>query len=200
MQIDLLEAGLYLVTAIALLGSPGPGIAALVAIGKTAGFRGGLPFFIGLQIALAAVAGMSAFGLFSLVEAFPALAAALTAVAAFYLLYLAWKIASAPVGDAIGERTAAVPTMLGGMMLGAGNPKAYAAFASLMSSYTIASAGFVDAGMKWLICVAVIIAVDLAWLYAGAVLGVLRMSTRAERIFNIFMGLTIIAAAGLAFL
>ena len=46
----------FLLSAVALLGSPGPGIAALVAVGRADGLQGGLRFYGGMQIGLAAAA------------------------------------------------------------------------------------------------------------------------------------------------
>lgn len=73
---------------------------ALAAVGKVHGGRKGLRFYGGLQLGLAAAAAVSAAGLVSLVTAIPALRIAMTVVAGAYLLYLAWKIATAPVGRA----------------------------------------------------------------------------------------------------
>ena len=61
----------YLIAATALLGSPGPGIAALIAVGRQKGLRGGLGFFLALQLGLALAAGISAFCLSSLLSALP---------------------------------------------------------------------------------------------------------------------------------
>lgn len=44
MAIDLLNLTLFSLAAVVLLGSPGPGIAALVAVGKERGFLQGLRF------------------------------------------------------------------------------------------------------------------------------------------------------------
>jgi threonine/homoserine/homoserine lactone efflux protein len=60
---------LFVASAAALLGSPGPGIAALLAV-----------------------------GLVSLLAAFPFALRAMTVVSADYLLYLAYQVAAAPVG------------------------------------------------------------------------------------------------------
>ena len=87
---------LFLVAATALLGSPGPAIAALLAVGRVAGWPGGMRFYFGLQIGLASAALLTALGLFSLVSAYPTMLRAMSLVATAYLLFLAWKIASAP--------------------------------------------------------------------------------------------------------
>ena len=202
MPFDTTNLALFTVAAIVLLGSPGPGIAALIAVGRGKGFVGGLRFYSGLQLGLAAAAGISAAGLFSAIQALPFAARGLAIVAALYLLYLAWKIATAPVGEtsAIRPRDFA-ETGLGGALLGVTNPKAYIAFASLMAAYPIArDRQTLDLSVKWLICVAVMVVVDLAWLWLGVVVGKARMTPKAERAMNLVMGGLILATALLAFL
>src|SRR5579863_2706118 len=105
MPIDTLAISLFALAATMLLGSPGPGIAALIAVGKDRGFAGGLRFYWGLQAGLALAAAVSAGGLFSLIQAAPAVVTALTALAAGYLCWLAYKIATAPIGSAPDDQT-----------------------------------------------------------------------------------------------
>ena len=80
------------------------------------------------------------------------------------------------------------------------NPKAYLAFASLLASYTlIKAAREQDAFTKWFLLVAVMIVVDIVWLYAGVFLRGLMLSPNSERVLNVTLGLTVLIAAGLAF-
>lgn len=200
MTIDPFETLLFTLAAVMLLGSPGPGIAALIAVGRNRGMAGGLPFFGGLQIGLALAAGISAAGLFSAIEALPFATAAMMAAATLYLVWLAWRIASAPVGRGGPEAASGfAPDMRGGFLLGITNPKSYIAFVSLMASYTlVVPADRGDALLKWAICVVVMIAVDLAWLWIGAAIGRIALSPAAERAFNIVMGGTILGSALIA--
>ena len=96
---DTVVLGIFLTAAIGLFGSPGPAIAALIAVGRARGFVGGLPYFFGLQLGLATAAGITAAGLFSLLAAFPSALRVMTIAATAYLIYLAYKIASSPVGE-----------------------------------------------------------------------------------------------------
>jgi threonine/homoserine/homoserine lactone efflux protein len=132
---NLLNAEFFTFAAIGLLGSPGPGIAALVAIGARAGFVGGLRFYGGLQLGLAIAAMLTAAGLLSVLAAAPVLASALRIGATLYLIYLAFRIATAPVGaPARGAESKFVSTAFSGFLLGVTNPKAYVAFTSLLLS------------------------------------------------------------------
>jgi threonine/homoserine/homoserine lactone efflux protein len=201
MDIDLLGLGLFTVAALVLLGSPGPAIAALISVGRSRGFAGGLGFDGGLQVGLALAAGVSAAGLFSLVQAFPVITFAMTIVAALYLAYLSYKIATAPVGvQETKNASGFASTPLGGFILGMTNPKAYVAFVSLMASYSIVRANtFADSAAKWLLCVIVMIVVDIIWLWLGVVIQKANLKPNAERVLNIVMGATILITAALAF-
>lgn len=192
-HLDIAAAGLFLLTAVALLGSPGPGIAALVAIGRERGFAGGLRYFAGLQLGLATTAAASAGGVVAVLLLVPGVALALTIASTLYLLWLAWCIARAPVGGIDGGR--APSGFAAGLLLGLGNPKAYLAFALLFAGRTIVygPAGS-DAAGKWVMIVGVIVVVDLAWLAIGAALRRAPLGPRAERAMNTGLALAVLVA------
>lgn len=201
MAVDLLSMGLFTLAAVVLLGSPGPAIAALVAVGKRDGFTGGLRFYAGLQFGLALAAAISAAGLFSLLTTLPAATTIMTISAVLYLLYLSYKIATAPISEA-GKATdddGLASTILGGFILGMTNPKAYVAFISLMTSYTLIAANpAANSTLKWAICVGIMIVVDIVWLWLGVVIGKAQLAPRAERVLNIAMAAIIVLTTGLA--
>ena len=197
---DTAALGIFLTAAVGLLGSPGPAIAALVAVGRARGLVGGLPYFLGLQAGLATAAGITAAGLFSLLAAFPSALRVMTIAATVYLIYLACKIASSPVGETAQASNGAHASPVAGFLLGVTNPKAYLAFASLLASYTlIKGSAREDTFTKWFLLVAVMIVVDIVWLYAGVFLRGLILSPNSERVLNATLGLTVLIAAGLAF-
>lgn len=201
MTLDLLQIALFTLAATSLLGSPGPGIAALLAVGRERGFAAGLRFFGGLQIGLALACGISAAGLASVVLAVPAAKTALTWVAVAYLVWLAYQIAASPVGQTSDKPKGKLSafTATGGFLLGASNPKAYLAFVSLMGSYVlVASATTADAILKWALCVAVIFVVDVVWLWIGHRIGRISLSPGRERAMNLTMGGLILGAAVLS--
>ncbi|MEH2493566.1 threonine/homoserine/homoserine lactone efflux protein [Bradyrhizobium sp. AZCC 1678] len=197
---DTVALGIFLTAAVGLLGSPGPAIAALIAVGRARGLVGGLPYFLGLQLGLATAAGITAAGLFSLLAAFPSALRVMTIAATVYLIYLAYKIASSPVGETAQASNGAHASPAAGFLLGVTNPKAYLAFASLLASYTvIKGSAQQDTLTKWFLLVVVMIVVDIVWLYVGAFLRGLMMSPNSERVLNVTLGLTVLIAAGLAF-
>jgi threonine/homoserine/homoserine lactone efflux protein len=197
---DTVALGIFLTAAVGLLGSPGPAIAALIAVGRARGLVGGLPYFLGLQLGLATAAGVTAAGLFSLLAAFPSALRVMTIAATVYLIYLAYKIASSPIGETTQPSGGAHASPAAGFLLGMTNPKAYLAFASLLASYTlIKDSAQQDTFTKWFLLVAVMIVVDIVWLYVGAFLQGLILSPSSERVLNVTLGLTVLIAAGLAF-
>lgn len=199
-MLSLVAVGVFLTAAIGLLGSPGPAIAALIAVGRARGFVGGLPYFFGLQLGLATAAAIAAAGLFSLLSAFPAALKIMTIIGTIYLVYLAYKIALAPVGTKATESGGVHDSPAAGFVFGITNPKAYLAFASLLASYTLVQGdGQADALLKWFLIVVVMIVVDILWLYLGVSLGGLKLSLKGERALNVVLGLMVLIGAALVF-
>jgi len=192
-----MEAVLFVLAATALLGSPGPGIAALIVAGRTLGLAGGFRLYAGMQVGLALAAGLSAVGLASLLAAAPMLRLILTIVSVAYLAWLAWSVATAPPEGEVGGGTSASLTFMGGFVLGVANPKAYLAFVSLFGAFVVASPRW-DAALKWALCVLVMVVVDIAWLALGVLLGRVKLGAKGQRAMNLAMGGAILAAAGLA--
>jgi len=194
---DMISVGLFLAAAVALLGSPGPAIAALLAVGRTQGLKQGLKYYGGLQVGLGLAAAFSGVGLTSFLELFPTAVYLLTIIAAVYLLYLAYAIATSPVGEQR-SNNAVLSSPLSGLLLGLSNPKAYVAFVSLYASYVLMPGNAVlDSWAKWALCVAVMIVVDIVWLLVGVGLKQTHMSATKERLFNVSLGLMIVVVMGL---
>ncbi|HEU4700031.1 MAG TPA: LysE family transporter [Gemmatimonadales bacterium] len=160
-----------------------------------------LRFYLGMQLGLAIAAGLSVAGLAAALRAVPLAATALTLIGAAYLAWLAWSIATAPVGSP--TASGAVASAWGGFLLGAANPKVYLALVSLFASFRLVAAGgataeYHDALLKWALCIGVTAVVDLGWLGVGVGLGRVALSPRAERVLNVVMGGTIVLAAAAA--
>lgn len=190
----------FVLASAALLGSPGPGIAALIVAGRTLGSTGALPFFLTMQAGLALAAALSATGLATAISAIPSVRFALTLASAAYLLWLAWSVATAPLARSLGaEEGSRGITLAGGFTLGAANPKAYLAFASLFGSFAIVAPahGWQDTGLKLAICIIVAAVVDFVWVLFGVALGRIGLSATAERAMNICSGGAILLALGL---
>jgi threonine/homoserine/homoserine lactone efflux protein len=135
-------------------------------------------------------------GLFSALAAVPGLLMMMSVGGAAYLAYLAWQIANAPIAGAGDAPPPVRATALGGFLLGVLNPKAYLALMALLSaSVLVPDSRGLDMLLKMALCMAVILAVDIAWLAAGAGLGAMRMTPLQERAMNVTMGVTVVLAA-----
>jgi threonine/homoserine/homoserine lactone efflux protein len=139
---------------------------------------------------------ITATGVTGLVLALPGAAPALAALAAAYVVYLAWRIATAPplAAAAGGGRP---PSLAGGFGLALANPKAYAAMAALFSGFVlVAGRPAWDAALKALILLAIMLVVDLVWLLAGAALARAVRRQRVARAINLgFAGLLVASVA-----
>ena len=158
----------FVIAAFALTGSPGPATLGLSAAAAAFGLRRSLMLMTGIIVGVLLVFAAAAAGLTGLILAQPLLGPLVKAASVLYMLWLAWSIATAPPLSEAASGHA--PSFWGGMFLGLGNPKAYAAMAALSSGFVLAAAPISDALLKAGILLAVMIVVDLAWLLAGSAL------------------------------
>jgi threonine/homoserine/homoserine lactone efflux protein len=194
-SMDFPAFAIYVVAATALLGSPGPAIAALVTIGRAQGLRQGLRYFCGLQIGLALAAIATATGLISLFHAWPWLFTAMSWLAVAYLLHMGYRMIVAPIGGNAESDGNQSSSFLAGMLLGGSNPKAYVAFAALFASQSLSASPQVDISIKVVACIVVMVVVDAAWLSFGAVLRNTRLNPGGERSLNLLLGASVVVTA-----
>jgi threonine/homoserine/homoserine lactone efflux protein len=180
-----------------LAGSPGPNTMSLAAAGAAFGARRSLAYMVGLAIGMLAVMIIVASGVVAMLLAVPGIAPVATIVALLYFVYLAWKIASAPPLSKGGPERPA-PSLTDGLLLSLVNPKGYAAMLALFASHTlIPDRLLADAVLKIAVTMAIIVAVNLVWLYVGAGLARYFRSPRASRILNVTFAILLLASAAL---
>jgi len=182
----------------ALAGSPGPATLSLAATGAAFGARSGLGYMTGIIIGMVVVMGIVATGVTTVLLALPGATPAVGAMAAVYFVYLAVRIATAPPLSA-GSGQRRQPTFGGGLFLSLVNPKGYAAMAALFSGFVLIRErlGF-DAAAKIVVLVAIITAVNLAWLFAGAALTRFFRNPRTNRAINVSFAVLLIASVAAA--
>lgn len=186
----------FLLAGVALTGSPGPATLSLTATGAAFGIRRGFAYGAGITLGMLAVMGLTASGVVTAVLVLPGLAPLVTALAALYFLYLAFRIATAPPLTEAGD-DAAAPSFAAGFALSLVNPKGYAAMAALFSGFALLprQPAF-DAGLKIGLLLLVIAIVNIAWLLAGSGLTGLFRDPRSNRIVNlIFAALLLLSLA-----
>jgi threonine/homoserine/homoserine lactone efflux protein len=183
----------FTLAALALAGSPGPATLSLAATGAAFGVRHGVGYIAGIVTGMLVVIAVVAGGIAGLVLAVPGVGPIVIVLSAIYFLYLAYRIATAPpLGDEALQRTA--PNFLAGFLLSLINPKGYAAMAALFAGFTVGLAA------QLAILLVVMIAVNLAWLLAGAAMTRLFRDPRANRVINAVFAASLIASVALALL
>lgn len=180
----LIFAGALLVAA----GSPGPSIAALVARVISKGFRDVLPFLAAMWIGEAIWLSLAVFGLAVVAQSFHFAFVAVKWAGVAYLVYLAWKMWTAPVeteGSEMPREDSPWRLFAAGMAVTLGNPKIMMFYLALLP--TIIDLGSVTL-VGWLeltvTMAAVLIAIDFGWVFAAAQARRLLKSKRAMRIAN----------------
>jgi threonine/homoserine/homoserine lactone efflux protein len=173
------SVGPLLLTALAVMGSPGPATINLTAAASAYGVRRSLGYLIGLIVGTATVLVAVATGITATLLAVPAMRSDLLAISAAYVLWLAYHIATAPP-PAARTATSAAASLIGGTLLGVANPKAWVAIAAVLAGARLADAATTDAAAKVAVLSVVIVLILGAWLIAGACLAsMLRDPARA---------------------
>jgi threonine/homoserine/homoserine lactone efflux protein len=188
----------FLLAGIALAGSPGPATLSLAAAGAAFGARRVVGYLIGNVLGMVAVMAITASGLVGLMLAVPGVTRVVTIAAAVYFVWLAWRIATAPPLSTM-ESDRRPPTFAGGFVLSLVNPKGYAAMAALFSGFVLLRDRLaLDAGLKVVLLTAVILAVNVLWLLAGAMMTRFFREPRSNRIINIVFAVLLLASVALA--
>ncbi len=182
----------------ALAGSPGPATLSLAATGAAFGARRGLAYMCGIIIGMVAVMAIVASGVMGLLLAVPGATPVVAILAAAYFVYLAIRIATAPpLSDESGERRQ--PSFGAGLFLSLVNPKGYAAMAALFSGFVLIRERLaLDAAAKIAVLVAIITAVNIAWLWTGAALTRFFREPRSNRIINVTFAILLVASVAVA--
>jgi threonine/homoserine/homoserine lactone efflux protein len=189
--------GLMLMSTV-VMGSPGPATISVTAIGAAFGFRASLGYASGIVLGTFVVLLVVATGLMAVLVSVPTLAPVVAVASAAYILYLAFKIATAPP-LAANDDQAARPTFLAGFLLAIANPKAYVAIAAVFAGASSTSgAGGLGVGFKLAVLAVTIIAIHAVWLLAGAAFARFLHKPVASRIINLVFAVTLVLTTVLA--
>ena len=183
-----------------IMGSPGPSPLSAMAVGAAFGFRRSLTYVGGLILGTTAVLFAVAIGVVTLLLSIPHGAAALLALSSIYILYLSFRIATAPPLAVPAARVAA-PAFGGGFLLAIANPKAYLAIAAVFAGTEIfADNQALDVTIKLVLLGVMIVIIHLCWLLAGASLSRILRSPTASRIVNLSLATALIVTTATALL
>ncbi|WP_430440256.1 LysE family translocator [Shinella sp.] len=178
--------------AFAMAGTPGPNNTMVTASGANHGFRRTLPVAVGMGAGVAAIIfAVAAAG--GTIVSEPRVHLVLKWVGVAYLLWLAWRIATAPVG-VTGEGDRRRPfTFVEGALLQLVNPKLWVMVAGAVVTY----GGSAAQGLAVPAAFAVIfggatLASTLAWAGIGVGAGRFLANARSLRVFNRVMALLLV--------
>jgi threonine/homoserine/homoserine lactone efflux protein len=178
-----------------VMGSPGPSTMSVMAIAASFGARRSLGYVCGLILGTFAVLLAVATGVVAMLVSMPGITPVLTSASAAYILYLAFRIATAPPVTRQ-DRDSAAPSIAGGFLLGIANPKAYFAIAAMFTASTLAEHSRVlDAVLKAAVLAIMIVVIHAAWLLAGASLAGLLGDPSRSRLANIAFAVILIGTA-----
>jgi threonine/homoserine/homoserine lactone efflux protein len=188
----------FVLAGFALAGSPGPATLSLAATGAAFGARRGLGYMTGIVIGMVAVMGITATGVEGVLLAVPGAPPLVAAIAALYFAYLAGRIATAPPPEKT-TRQGRQPSFAGGVFLSLVNPKGYAAMAALFSGFVLVRERLeLDVAAKVAVLAAIITAVDVAWLFAGAALTRCLREPGTNRAINITFAVLLVGSVAFA--
>lgn len=173
--------------------TPGPNNLMLLASGANFGLRRTVPHLLGVSGGFAAMIVPVGLGIMALFDAWPPLYTVLRAASVAYLLWLAWKIATAappPEGAEAGGRPL---TFVQAALFQWVNPKAWAMALGSVAAYAP------DRSLAAVLIVAVVFGtVNLpsvgVWAAAGTALRRALANPRTLRAFNITMALLLVAS------
>lgn len=167
--------------------TPGPNNLMLMASGANFGFRRTIPHMLGIGIGFVVMVVLVGIGLVHVFEAFPVTYRVLRVISIVYLLYLAWKIAtaSAPEAGASGDRRGPF-TFLQAALFQWVNPKAWAMALTAISVYAPAQNTAAILQIALLFGVINLPSVS-CWTILGRQIQPLLSSSRRLRVFNFAM-------------
>lgn len=184
-----------------VMGSPGPATISVTAVGAAFGPRRSLRYACGIVLGTIVVLLVVATGVMAMLASMPGLSPLLAMASAAYILYLAFRIATAPPLATMGSVAGSLPTGRAGFLLAVANPKAYVAIAAVLAGASAKQdAAQSELWLKLAVLAVMIVAIHAVWLLAGAVFaGVLRRP-KASRIINLVFAATLVLTTVLALL
>lgn len=169
------------------MGSPGPSTISVTAVGAAFGLRRSIAYTSGLIAGTVLVLLAVSTGVLAMLLAVPRIAPVLLVASAGYILYLAFRIATAPPLTTP-DRSRDAPSFAGGLLLALANPKAYVAIAAVFAGSPLAPS------VKIAALSGMVVLIHVAWLAAGAAFAqVLRDPVWSRRV-NVSLAVALVAA------
>ncbi|MBG6242599.1 MAG: LysE family translocator [Candidatus Symbiopectobacterium sp. Dall1.0] len=168
--------------------TPGPNNMLLTTSGANFGFMRSLWLMVGIMLGMQSILLLVAFGVGGMILLYPSLHLILKVFGSLYLLWLAWKIATAAYERL--EASAPPPLRLyQGWLLQFLNPKAWLMALGSVASFSLAGSGYNHSVLLISFGIVLVNLVSgVIWLGFGTAIGRLLRSRKAWVIFNVSMG------------
>lgn len=175
--------------AFSMSATPGPNNIMLTASGARYGFRRTLPHRLGISIGFFALLALVAAGLGGLFMTWPVLQNVLRIVGSLYLLWLAWRIASAPPPTLERSDEARPFGFLEAAAFQFANPKAWLMAVTAITAFTRSGQEYLSSAvLVAIVCALVNFPSISMWAGFGSAIGGYLRTHRHWRVFNGFMG------------
>jgi threonine/homoserine/homoserine lactone efflux protein len=174
--------------------TPGPNNVMLTATGANVGIRRGMPHLLGVIVGFGVMQFIFIGGSGTLLTTLPQLLITLKVIGIAVLLWLAWKIAKAARSGAVRERPIG---FFGAVAFQLVNAKAWLICAGAVSYLQPDANPILQAAIFSAIWFVIGIPCMLVWLGFGAAMQRVLRTDRALRVFNIAMGLLLVATVPL---
>lgn len=194
--------------AIAMSATPGPNNVMVTSSGATYGFARTVPHIFGISVGFAVMLAAVALGAGEVLHAYPAIHQALKWIGAAYLVWLAWRIATArpkpkgtdEAGTTRAKRRGRPLNFLEAALFQWVNPKAWVIALGAVATYTTAGGAVVgQALLLALIFFVACVPSTALWTAIGAGAARLLRTERALRIFNLVMAALLVASLATLF-
>jgi len=174
--------------------TPGPNNIMVTASGVNFGFMRTLPHILGITFGFVVLLVGAAAGLGAIFAAYPPLQIVLKAAGAIYMLWLAWKVATAAPAAPDEDKVARPITFLQAALFQWVNPKAVVIALSAIAIYVRPSHWLSDFGLLLVVfAIATVLAVA-TWTGFGVALRQVLTDPKHARVFNIVMAMLLVAS------
>ena len=174
--------------------TPGPNNTMLMTSGVNFGFRRTLPHLLGVQIGFSVLLLSVGLGLHLVLDRFPAFYDVLRYAGGAYMLFIAWKLASARPGGAALHKPLQPMGFWGAMGFQWLNPKAWVMSVTCMGTFLPAGAGLTQILVLVLIFIAGGGPSSILWTGFGSAMRQWLQDPVRLRIFNITMAVARVAS------
>ncbi|QIG46408.1 LysE family translocator [Nordella sp. HKS 07] len=187
-----------LIFTIVMTFTPGPNTMMLLASGVNFGFRATVPHMVGITLGMGLMTILVGLGLGELFQLYPSIYTLLGYAGAAYMLFLAWKIATA---TSIGEgRSSGRPmSFLQAAAFQWVNPKAWVMAVTAITTYSIPESHLFSVALLTLTFMAVSVPGCSTWILFGTGLRRWLEDKRRLRIFNVTMAVLLVLSLVPAF-